>query len=123
MYYSHITKRISCVCAGGGYVIISHFCYLFNIAIVLQGNCLPSTGFDMLIIGCEIPSWFVAQKCVSWAKVPVPNYCPLDEWVGFGLCFHLVNYADLPELSVICLDLGVRCLSALGLYKCIWMSF
>lgn len=52
----------------------------------------------MLITGCEIPSWFVPQKCVSFAKIQVPHNCPLDEWVGFALCFLLVSYAVPPEL-------------------------
>jgi hypothetical protein len=52
----------------------------------------------MLIPGKEIPSWFVPQRTVSWAKIQVPNNCPLDEWVGFSLCFLLESYAIPPEL-------------------------
>ncbi|XP_061361224.1 TMV resistance protein N-like [Gastrolobium bilobum] len=63
----------------------------------IEELCLPSARFDMLYTGSEIPSWFVPQKCVSWAKIQVPNNCPLDEWVGFVLCFLLVSYADPPE--------------------------
>ncbi|CAJ2671262.1 unnamed protein product [Trifolium pratense] len=64
----------------------------------MQGSCLPSARFDMLIPGNEIPSWFVPQRTVSWAKIQIPNNCPLDEWVGFSLCFLLKSYADPPEL-------------------------
>jgi len=65
---------------------------------VLQGRCLPTTRFDMLIPGDEIPSWFVPQRSVSWANVHIPNNFPQDEWVGFALCFLLVSYAVPPEL-------------------------
>ncbi|RDX68598.1 TMV resistance protein N, partial [Mucuna pruriens] len=57
---------------------------------------LPRARFDMLITGSEIPSWFVPQICVSWAKIAVPPNCPLNEWVGFALCFLLVSCA-FPE--------------------------
>ncbi|XP_027335730.1 TMV resistance protein N-like isoform X2 [Abrus precatorius] len=62
----------------------------------LEAACLPRARFDMLITGGEIPSWFVPQKCVSFAKVSVPHNCPLTEWVGFALCFMLVSYDDPP---------------------------
>jgi hypothetical protein len=65
---------------------------------VFQGFHLPCARFDMLIPGKEIPSWFVPQRTVSWAKIQVPNNCPLDEWVGFSLCFLLESYAIPPEL-------------------------
>jgi len=65
---------------------------------VFQERCLPYARFDMLITGDEIPSWFVLQRTVSWAKIQVPNNCFLDDWVGFSLCFLLISHADPPEL-------------------------
>ncbi|CAL5192712.1 unnamed protein product [Lathyrus oleraceus] len=64
----------------------------------MEGCCFPSARFDMLIPGEEIPSWFVPQRTVSWAKIQVPNDCPLDDWVGFSLCFLLESYYDDPEI-------------------------
>lgn len=64
---------------------------------MLQGVQLPKARFDMLITGSEIPSWFIPQKCVSFAEISVPHNCPPTEWVGFALCFLLVSYADPPE--------------------------
>ncbi|XP_058754677.1 TMV resistance protein N-like [Vicia villosa] len=64
----------------------------------IEAFCLPSARFDMLIPGEVIPSWFVPQRTVSWAKIQVPKNCPLDDWVGFSLCFLLESYADPPEL-------------------------
>ncbi|KAK7389921.1 hypothetical protein VNO78_25218 [Psophocarpus tetragonolobus] len=59
---------------------------------------VPKARFDMLITGSEIPSWFVPQKYASVAKITVPHNCPLNEWVGFALCFLLVSYAVPPEV-------------------------
>ncbi|XP_027352151.1 TMV resistance protein N-like [Abrus precatorius] len=64
----------------------------------IEGRCLPTARFDMLIPGTEIPSWFVPQECVSWAKVQAPTNCLLDDWVGFALCFLIVSYSIPPEL-------------------------
>ncbi|KAJ1403510.1 Leucine-rich repeat domain superfamily [Sesbania bispinosa] len=91
-----------------------------EVKIFLEELHLPRARFDMLITGSEIPSWFVPQKCVSFAKIPVPNNCPPTEWVGFALCFMLVSHAD-PELCpmkliVTCLDLRVSCLFPPGIY-------
>ncbi|KAE9595493.1 hypothetical protein Lal_00031031 [Lupinus albus] len=58
---------------------------------------LPEARFDMVITGSKIPSWFVPQKCVSFAKISVPHNCSPSEWVGFALCFLLVSYAYPPE--------------------------
>ncbi|KAK7274363.1 hypothetical protein RIF29_15448 [Crotalaria pallida] len=71
-------------------------CYLpRELKIFLKEMHLPKARFDMLITGNEIPSWFVPQKCVSFAKISVPRNCPPTEWVGFALCFLLVSYDDL----------------------------
>ncbi|KHN26944.1 TMV resistance protein N [Glycine soja] len=63
----------------------------------MQELCLPKTRFGMFITGSEIPSWFVPRKSVSFAKIAVPHNCPVNEWVGFALCFLLVSYAVPPE--------------------------
>lgn len=65
---------------------------------MLQGRCLPTTRFDMLIPGSEIPSWFAPQRSVSWAKLHIPCNFHQEEWVGIALCFLLVSYAVPPEL-------------------------
>ncbi|MED6131362.1 hypothetical protein PIB30_008951 [Stylosanthes scabra] len=59
---------------------------------------IPEARFDMLITGSEIPSWFVPQRCISFAKIQIPQNCPVNDWVGFALCFMLVSYADPPEV-------------------------
>ncbi|KAI5428594.1 hypothetical protein KIW84_033552 [Lathyrus oleraceus] len=64
----------------------------------MQGRCLPTTRFDMLIPGSEIPSWFAPQRSVSWAKLHIPCNFHQEEWVGIALCFLLVSYAVPPEL-------------------------
>ena len=51
----------------------------------------------MLITGNEIPSWFAPSKYASVATIPVPHNCPLNDLVGFALCFLLVSYADPPD--------------------------
>ena len=63
----------------------------------MQELCLPKTRFGMFITGSGIPSWFVPRKSVSFAKIAVPHNCPVNEWVGFALCFLLVSYAFPPE--------------------------
>ncbi|CAL0315056.1 unnamed protein product [Lupinus luteus] len=62
-----------------------------------QEHHLPEARFHMIITGSKIPSWFIPQKCVSFAKISVPHNCSPSEWVGFALCFLLVSYADPPE--------------------------
>ncbi|RYR51369.1 hypothetical protein Ahy_A06g026389 isoform B [Arachis hypogaea] len=63
-----------------------------------QGLSIPKARFDMLITGSEIPSWFVPQRCISFAKIAIPQNCPVNDWVGFALCFMLVSYADPPQV-------------------------
>ncbi|KAH1149782.1 hypothetical protein GYH30_044015 [Glycine max] len=75
----------------------SNFHFSRELIRYLEELPLPRTRFEMLIPGSEIPSWFVPQKCVSLAKIPVPHNCPVNEWVGFALCFLLVSYANPPE--------------------------
>jgi len=64
----------------------------------MQELHLPKERFDMLITGSEIPPWFSPNKCVSFAKISVPDDCPINEWVGFALCFLLVSYDLRPEV-------------------------
>ncbi|XP_019456470.1 PREDICTED: TMV resistance protein N-like [Lupinus angustifolius] len=64
---------------------------------ITQELHLPEAIFDMIITGSKIPSWFVPQKCVSFAEISVPHNCSPSEWVGFALCFLLVSYAYPPE--------------------------
>ncbi|CAJ1950185.1 unnamed protein product [Sphenostylis stenocarpa] len=59
---------------------------------------LPRERFDMLIPGSEIPPWFSPNKTVSFAKISIPQNCPMDEWVGFALCFLIVSYAVPPDV-------------------------
>ncbi|RYR01038.1 hypothetical protein Ahy_B06g079902 isoform B [Arachis hypogaea] len=63
-----------------------------------KGLSIPKARFDMLITGSEIPSWFVPQRCISFAKIAIPQNCPVNDWVGFALCFMLVSYADPPQV-------------------------
>ncbi|XP_027907787.1 TMV resistance protein N-like isoform X1 [Vigna unguiculata] len=65
---------------------------------VLEKLRLPRERFDMLIRGSEIPPWFAPNKCVSFAKISVPHNCPINEWVGFALCFLLVSYVVPPDV-------------------------
>ncbi|KAK2361931.1 TMV resistance protein N [Trifolium repens] len=44
----------------------------------MEGRCLPTTRFDMLIPGDEIPSWFVPQRSLSF----IGN---IEEWLPFGV--------------------------------------
>ncbi|KAL1351614.1 hypothetical protein HN51_015506 [Arachis hypogaea] len=65
---------------------------------LFEGLSIPKARFDMLITGSEIPSWFVPQRCISFAKIAIPQNCPVNDWVGFALCFMLVSYADPPQV-------------------------
>jgi len=64
----------------------------------LQKLHLPKERFGMLLTGSEIPPWFSRSKTVSFAKISVPDDCPMNEWVGFALCFLLVSYVVPPDV-------------------------
>ncbi|XP_020213586.1 TMV resistance protein N [Cajanus cajan] len=68
-----------------------------EIRVFMEGLRLPKKRFDMIITGSEIPSWFVPQKYVSFANIPIPHNCHINEWVGFALCFLLISYTVPPE--------------------------
>ncbi|KAK7340285.1 hypothetical protein VNO77_20987 [Canavalia gladiata] len=59
--------------------------------LVLSESLASHARFDMVIPGCEIPSWFVHQENGRYVSVHH------DQCVGIALCFLLVSYADPSE--------------------------